>query len=67
MPEVDRVPRRKSVRRALPEYLPRDKKIYAPDADACSACGGGLRHLGEDVAEQLEFTYATVSIWIALC
>ena len=55
MPEADRAPRRKSVRRPLPDHLPRDEKIYPPDAEACPACGGGLRHLGEDVAEQLEY------------
>jgi transposase len=30
MPEVDRASRRKSVRRLLPDHLPRDEKIYAP-------------------------------------
>jgi transposase len=34
---------------------PRDEKVYPPPADACHSCGGGLRHLGEDMAEQLEY------------
>lgn len=43
MPAADRAPRKKSVRRPLPDHLPRDEKVYAPTADACPACGGGLR------------------------
>jgi transposase len=62
MPEADRAPRRKSVRRPLPEHLPRDEKVYAPGADACPSCGGGLRHLGEDVAEQLEYVPASFRV-----
>ena len=62
MPEADRAPRSKSVRRPLPEHLPRDEKIYAPGAEACPSCGGGLRHLGEDVAEQLEYVPASFRV-----
>jgi transposase len=62
MPEADRAPRKKSVRRPLPEHLPRDEKIYAPEAEACPSCGGGLRHLGEDIAEQLEYVPASFRV-----
>ncbi len=62
MPEADRAPRKKSVRRPLPDHLPRDEKIYAPGAEACPACGGGLRSLGEDVAEQLEYVPASFRV-----
>ena len=62
MPEADRAPRRKSVRRPLPDHLPRDEKIYAPGSDACPSCGSGLRHLGEDVAEQLEYVPASFRV-----
>jgi transposase len=62
MPEADRAPRKKSVRRPLPDHLPRDEKIYAPDAEACPACGGGLGSLGEDVAEQLEYVPASFRV-----
>lgn len=55
MPEADRAPRKKSVRRPLPDHRPCDEKIYVPGTDACPSCGGGLRHLGEDVAELLEY------------
>lgn len=49
MPPTDRSPLAKSAREPLPDHLPRDDKIYPRDADACPACGGGLRHLGEDI------------------
>lgn len=62
MPEADRAPRKKSVRRPLPDHLPRDEKVYAPGTDACPSCGGGLRHLGEDVAEQLEYVPASFRV-----
>ena len=55
MPAADQAPRKKSVRRPLPDHLPRDEKMYPPPGEACPACGGGLRPLGEDVAEQLEW------------
>src|SRR5450830_459585 len=62
MPAADQAPRKKSVRRPSPDHLPRDEKVYAPPADACPACGGGLRPLGEDVAEQLEFVPASFRV-----
>jgi transposase len=62
MPPADRAPRAKSARKPLPEHLPRDEQIHEPAADACPACGGGLRHLGEDVAEQLEFVPANFRV-----
>mgnify|MGYP001606680578 FL=1 len=54
-PPTDKAPRTKSARKPLPEHLPRDERVYQPQAEACPACGGGLRQLGEDVAEQLEW------------
>lgn len=62
MPAADQAPRKKSVRQPLPEHLPRDEKVYMPPADACPACGGGLRPLGEDVAEQLKFVPASFRV-----
>jgi transposase len=52
-------PRREQ--RKLPEQLPRETRVhhpkgYTPDAPcACSECGGKLRQIGQDVAEQLEY------------
>lgn len=62
MPEADRAPREKSVRRPLPDHLPRAEKVYPPGADACPSCGGELRHLSEDVAEQLEYVPASFRV-----
>lgn len=44
----------KPARRALPEHLPREPVIHQT-ACACPACGGGLRKIGEDVSEVLDF------------
>ncbi len=51
-------PRRRSERAPLPAHLPRDEKIYPPEEQSCPSCGAKLRHLGEDVSEQLEFVPA---------
>ena len=48
--------RRKSVRRPLPERLPRERVVHEPTATcSCPQCGGVLGALGEDVAEMLEY------------
>lgn len=48
--------KRKPKRAPLPEHLPRDEIMHpAPDADDCSACGGAMGALGEDVTEVLEY------------
>ena len=57
------------VDRKLPSHLPRDTKTYRPETtpahhDAsgqqcgCTACGGRLRRIGQDVSEQLEYVPA---------
>lgn len=45
---------RKSVRQPLPAHLPREDRLLEPADQACCACGGKLKPLGEDVSEQLE-------------
>jgi transposase len=47
--------RRKPARRPLPEHLPREVVEHGVEADACAACGGTLRRLGEDVTEVLDY------------
>lgn len=43
-------------RKPLPEHLPRDEVVHAaPAADGCSACGGSMAPLGDDVTEVLEY------------
>ena len=55
-----------AVDRKLPAHLPRDSQVYRPEASAdhhdvngqacgCTACGGRLRLIGQDVSEQLEY------------
>ncbi len=52
--------------RRLPAHLPRESHVYRPEANAghcdangqpcgCTACGGRLRLIGQDVSEQLEY------------
>jgi len=46
--------RNKPARHPLPDHLPRETQDHAA-ACACPECGGELKRIGEDVAEQLEF------------
>lgn len=41
-------------RRPLPDHLPRSEQVLSP-GEACGRCGGKLKHLGEDVTEELEY------------
>ena len=42
-------------RKRLPAHLPRDTVVHRPAGEACASCGGALKQIGEDVAEQLEY------------
>lgn len=55
--------------RSLPAHLPREVQLHRPEATAahhdsaaqpcgCTACGGRLRKIGQDVSEQLEYVPA---------
>jgi transposase len=46
--------KRPSVRRALPEHLPRERVVHEPACD-CPQCGTAMRKIGEDVSEVLEY------------
>lgn len=46
--------KRKPRRRPLPDHLPRHE-IVLPPPKACTACGGRLKPVGEDVTEELEY------------
>ncbi|TFZ60886.1 hypothetical protein E4V01_03490 [Methylorubrum sp. Q1] len=46
--------RLRPARRALPEHLPRESVVH-PGPCSCPACGGGLRRIGEDVTESLDY------------
>jgi transposase len=39
----------------LPEHLPRVTIRHEPESCTCPACGHGMRYLGEDVSEQLDW------------
>lgn len=54
--------RQKSVRQPLPEHLPREERVLEPTEQACPACGGNLKPLGEDVSEQLEIINAAFKV-----
>jgi transposase len=52
--------------RSLPAHLPREPQVHRPETTAahhdsagqpcgCTACGGRLRQIGQDVSEQLEY------------
>jgi transposase len=44
----------KPARRALPDHLPREEVRHRA-GPACPSCGGGLRRIGEDVTETLDY------------
>ena len=46
--------KRKPRRKPLPEHLHRNDQVLSP-GEACNACGGSLKTLGEDVTEELEY------------
>jgi transposase len=52
----------KPARRPLPPELPRETETIAPAHEACPACGGALRRLGEDVSETLEYVPARFKV-----
>ena len=47
-------PKGKPKRKPLPDHLPRNDEILSPGSQ-CSACGGVLKTLGEDITEELEY------------
>lgn len=59
---VDVAPRKKAARKPLPPHLPREDRVLIPASEACPDCGGKLKHLGEDVSEQLEYVPASFRV-----
>lgn len=41
--------------RELPEHLPRIVEVHEPESCQCPQCGEGMRRLGEDASEQLDY------------
>ncbi len=59
--------------RTLPAHLPRETRHYRPETSAshsdtagqpcgCTACGGRLRQIGQDISEQLEYVPARFKV-----
>src|SRR6185436_10110975 len=51
-------------RQALPDYLPREEKVYdIPEQDKiCDCCGGQKTCFGKDVSEQLKVIPPQISV-----
>ncbi len=56
------VPRLPSHRKPLPEHLPREIRMHPPECGQCPDCGGGLRQIGEDASEMLEYVPARFKV-----
>ena len=52
--EEDDKPPRQHSRKPLPDHLTRQDQVLSPGTE-CKACGGGLKPVGEDVTEELEY------------
>lgn len=60
---VPQAPGRKPRREALPAHLLRREVIHpAPEADGCTACGGTMSALDEDMTEVLEYVPARFQV-----
>jgi transposase len=46
----------------LPAHLPRERIEHVPEAKCCPSCGGELKHLGEEVSEQLDYVPASFRV-----
>jgi transposase len=47
-------------RKPLPDHLPREQIVHAPITGSCNCpdCGGQMKHLGDDIAEMLDYVPA---------
>ncbi|MEN7528668.1 IS66 family transposase [Cupriavidus sp. DL-D2] len=63
---IGRAPRvlpEQAQRKPLPSHLPRDVQVHLPvSAERCADCGGAMKPLGEDIAEQLEYVPASFRV-----
>jgi transposase len=63
IPKRPRTAAEQTPRRPLPEHLPREIRTHLPEsAGKCLECGGEMKTLGEDVAEQLEYVPASFRV-----
>lgn len=58
-----REPKARPGLRELPEHLPRRTVVHTPLGGCdCAACGGGLREIGQDVSEVLDYVPGTFHV-----
>jgi len=58
-----REPKTRPGLRDLPAYLPRRTVVHTPQGGCgCTACGGGLREIGQDVSEVLDYEPGTFHV-----
>ena len=58
-----REPKTRPGLRELPAHLPRRTVVHTPDSGCdCSACGSGLREIGQDVSEVLDYEPGTFHV-----
>jgi transposase len=63
IPKTPRTAPEQSPRKPLPEHLPREVQTHLPaSTETCSECGGKMKLLGEEVAEQLEYVPASFRV-----
>jgi len=58
----DQPPKRRPVRKPLPEHLPREIETHPPQTTVCPECGGAWKQIGEDVSEVLEYVPASFRV-----
>ena len=58
-----REPKTRPGLRELPAHLPRRTVVHTPQGGCgCTACGGGLREIGQDVSEVLDYEPGTFHV-----
>jgi transposase len=63
IPKSPRTVAEQAPRKPLPEHLPREIHTHLPNsAGKCTQCGGEMKSLGEDAAEQLEYVPASFRV-----
>ncbi|CAB3807414.1 IS66 family transposase ISBcen14 [Paraburkholderia fynbosensis] len=63
IPKTPRTVAEQVPRKPLAEHLPREIRTHLPEsAGKCSECGGEMKSLGEDIAEQLEYVPASFRV-----
>ncbi|WP_408295647.1 IS66 family transposase [Paraburkholderia sp. RL17-373-BIF-A] len=63
IPKTPRAAAEQTSLKPLPEHLPREIRTNLPEpAGTGTQCGGQMKSLGEDVAEQLEYVPASIRV-----